>query len=53
VATQARPEIAALVASLQFTMPTCVGFPLTESAQADFVNCGGVVLTAGIEKMMM
>jgi hypothetical protein len=29
-------------------MPTCVGFPLTESAQADFVGCGGAVLTAGI-----
>jgi hypothetical protein len=53
VATQARPENAALVASLQFTMPTCVGFPITESAQADFVNCGCAVLTAGIENMIM
>jgi hypothetical protein len=53
VATQARPKNAAWVATLQITKPTCVGFPLTESAQADFVGCAGAVLTAGIENMIM
>jgi hypothetical protein len=50
---EAQASHAARVASLQITKATCVGFPLTESAQADFVGCGGAVLTAGIENMIM
>jgi hypothetical protein len=50
---EAQASHAARVAGGEVTKLTCVGFPLTESAQADFVNCEGAVLTAGIENMIM